>query len=95
MNEQPDKQTLSSFSISWVIGNANNFPLRIILHIVLYFRTAGDGNCLYNAASLHISKHESLSPLLRILTAVELYLYDEFYAQHSIFEEAYKRGKCP
>ena len=41
--------------------------------------------------SLHILNHESLSPLLRILTAAELYLYNGFYAEHSMFEEAYKK----
>ena len=49
----------------------------------------------YIMASLHISNHESLSPLLRILTAAELYLYNGFYTEHSMFEEAYKRGTFP
>ena len=41
-----------------------------------------DGNCLYNSASVLANGDESLSNILRLLTAAELYLHSDFYAHH-------------
>ena len=45
-------------------------------------KTSGDGNCLYNSASVLIQGDESTNLVLRLLTAVELYLNPEYYADH-------------
>jgi len=45
-------------------------------------KTSGDGNCLYNSASVLIQGDESANLVLRLLTAVELYLNPEYYADH-------------
>ena len=42
----------------------------------------GNGNCLFNAASINLVGNEDLSGALRLLTAVELYTHADFYANH-------------
>ena len=46
-------------------------------------KVTGDGNCLFNCASINLVGNEDLSVVLRLLTAVELYLHADFYANHS------------
>ena len=41
-------------------------------------KVTGDGNCLYNSASVFIKEDETLNGTLRVLTACELYLNVEF-----------------
>ena len=50
--------------------------------IFFNFRTTGDGNCLFNACSISLCGNESLSSSLRILTAIELFVNAQFYANH-------------
>lgn len=45
-------------------------------------KVTGDGNCLFNAVSVHLVGNQRLSLALRVLTAVELYLHADFYAHH-------------
>jgi hypothetical protein len=45
-------------------------------------KVTADGNCLYNSASVLVTGDQSLSNILRLLTAVELYLHSHFYAHH-------------
>ena len=45
-------------------------------------QTTGDGNCLYNSASVLIEGDQSANLILRLLTAVELYLNPDYYAEH-------------
>ena len=48
-------------------------------------KSTGNGNCLYNSASLLLCGNESRSEGLRILVAGELYFNAEYYADHEIF----------
>ena len=46
-------------------------------------KTSGDGNCLYRSASLILVESEKdLHLLLRLLTAIELFLHASYYAMH-------------
>ena len=45
-------------------------------------KVLGDGNCLFNAGSVCVVGNESLAVLLRLLTAAELFLQQNFYADH-------------
>ena len=42
----------------------------------------GDGNCLFNAASINLVGNEALSVTLRLLTAAEVFIHADFYASH-------------
>ena len=48
-------------------------------------KTSGDGNCLYHSASLILVGNEDLHLLLRLLTAIELFLHASYYARHPKF----------
>ena len=56
-------------------------------------RVTGDGNCLFNACSLHMVKNEQLATMLRMLTCIELFLNANYYANHDVFHETFKNGK--
>lgn len=45
-------------------------------------KVTGDSNCLFNSASINLVGNEDLSVILRLLTAAELYLHADFYANH-------------
>lgn len=45
-------------------------------------KVSGDGNCLFNAISVCMVGNESLAIVLRLLTAAELYLQEDFYSNH-------------
>ena len=49
-------------------------------------RSRADGNCLYNSASMAICGSDSLSNVLRILVAGELFLNSSYYANHPHFQ---------
>lgn len=51
-------------------------------------KVSGDGNCLYNSASVLIKGDETLSGTLRVLTACELYFNAEFYENHAKISQA-------
>ena len=51
-------------------------------------KVSGDGNCLYNSASVLIKGDETLSGTLRVLTVCELYFNAEFYANHEKISKA-------
>ena len=46
----------------------------------------GNGNCFFNAASINLVGNEDLSVTLRLLTAAELYIHAEFYANHPRYD---------
>ena len=45
-------------------------------------QTIGDGNCLYNCASVLIQGDQSVNLVQRLLTTVELYLNPDYYADY-------------
>jgi len=47
--------------------------------------TTGNGNCLYRSASLILVGNQDLHLLLRLLTAIKLFLHASFYACHPKF----------
>ena len=51
-------------------------------HDVMAITNLGDGNCLFNSASFLLCRDYSLSASLRLLTAAELYLNADKYANH-------------
>ena len=61
----------------------DDFPLGVEAR-----KVTGDGNCLYNAASVVLVGNESFSPFLRLLTATELYDNALFYVKHPKLIEA-------
>ena len=46
----------------------------------------GNGNCLFNAASINLVGNEDMSVILRLLTAAELYIHADFYANHPRYD---------
>lgn len=53
-----------------------------IPHHLIPVKATGDGDCFYNSASILLIGNESLSPVLRILIAAEIFLHAKFYAKH-------------
>ena len=51
-------------------------------------QATADGNCLFNSASILLVGDESASHMLRLLTAVELFLNPQHYANHPKLTEA-------
>ena len=47
-------------------------------------KTKGDGNCLFNAASIAICQNEMLADQLRLRTALELLLNPDFCSSHPV-----------
>ena len=45
-------------------------------------KASGDGNCLFNSASILIEGGESANHVLRLLTAAELFMNPQYYAHH-------------
>ena len=58
---------------------------------ILFFRSTGDGNCLFNSCSMLLGGTESLANLLRILSCIELHLNCDQYVEHPLFKDAHKR----
>ena len=54
--------------------------------IPVALQATGNGNSLYNSASLILCGNEQRSHYLRVLVAEELYFNAEFYANHEIFK---------
>lgn len=46
------------------------------------FKRSGDGNCLFNSASILIEGGESANHMLRLLTTAELFVNPQYYARH-------------
>ena len=44
-------------------------------------RTTGDGNCMFNAASIWLAGNESLSDFIQLLVAGELFLFPDYYVR--------------
>ena len=44
-------------------------------------KTTGNANCMFNAASLLLVGNKSLSDVIRLLVAGELFCFSEFYIQ--------------
>ena len=51
-------------------------------------KAPADGNCLLNSASILLVGDESTSHTLRLLSAVELFLNPQYYANHPKLTEA-------
>ena len=49
------------------------------------YLTTGDGNCLFNAASIALTGNESLSKEIRLRTALEMIINQHTYLQHPLF----------
>ena len=45
-------------------------------------KATGNGNCLFNSASILLIGDESLHGVLRLLTAAEIFLHNNFYGNH-------------
>lgn len=56
-------------------------PRETELENFIAVKTTGDGNCMFNAASLWLAGNELLSDVLRLLVAGELFLFSEYYVQ--------------
>ena len=54
----------------------------MVVHI---FRSEASGNCLYSSVSLVLVGDNSLVPILRKLTSIELFMNANFYSQHPLF----------
>ncbi len=52
--------------------------------------STGDGNCLYNSISILLLGNESLSSILRLLTAAEMIGHADFYAKHPQLSQSAK-----
>ena len=72
----PSKVHQYSQSILKMCGTASRVPL--------YVR--GDGNCMFNSASVAIRGNETMSCELRVRTCIELNLNFEFYQTHFHYE---------
>lgn len=55
---------------------------------VFAVETSGNGDCLFNATSISLCGDESLSFLLRLLVAGELFFNADYYAEHAVFKES-------
>ena len=51
---------------------------------VVRIHSTGDGNCLFNSASLAICRNESLASELRLRTSIELARNSDFYKTHPV-----------
>ena len=49
-------------------------------------KATDNGDCLYNATSIALCGNESLSCLLRLLAAGELFFNADYYAEHPVFK---------
>ena len=73
----------------------DDLPLPDTQHIFKAIKTSGNGDCLFNAASLALVGNESYATLLRLLVALELVLNVDFYAQHPKFSYFRSGGRHP
>lgn len=51
-------------------------------------RSTGDGNCLFNSASIAICDDKRLAPELQLRTSIELAVYRDFYREHPVLRAA-------
>ena len=51
-------------------------------------RSTGDGNCLFNSASIAICQDETLAHELRLRTSIELAIHRDFYRNHPVLRAA-------
>ena len=61
---------------------------------VYCIKTRGDGNCMFRSVSVWLVGNQSLHPVLRLLTAIELYLNAEAYANNSKIRDIEKAAGC-
>ena len=64
------------------------------MHTYNYYRTRGDGNCLYRACSKLLCGKEDLCHFLRSLTSIELFSNQKFYAFHPYVLESTHIFQC-
>ena len=82
-----DIENVGKFEMS--VGMIDNTALMVLpkedwMNDIKPVITRGDGNCLFNAASIAICKRETLSVELRLRTALELLINADFYGSHPI-----------
>ena len=77
----------------WLETNKNYAPGDTNANSKFTARSTPDGNCLFNACSLLLRHNESLASILRMLTSVELYLKVDYYLEHPIFMDTFRKGK--
>ena len=53
-----------------------------IPHDLTPVKTTSNGDCFYNSASILLTGNESLSHILRVMIAAEIFLNNEFYVKH-------------
>lgn len=53
--------------------------------MIYYNRSLATGNCLFSSISLRLYGDNSSNEVLRLLTAIELYLHAEHYSKHPVF----------
>ena len=51
-------------------------------------RSTGDGNCLFNSASIALCRNERLAVELRLRTSIELAVHRDFYRNHPVLTGA-------
>ena len=56
-------------------------PREVELKNCIPLKTTGKANCMFNAASLLLVGNKSLSDVIRLLVAGELFFFSEFYIQ--------------
>lgn len=56
-------------------------PREVELRSCIALKTTGNANCMFNAASLLLAENESLSDVIRLLVAGELFFSSEFCIQ--------------
>lgn len=82
-----DIENVGKFEMS--VGMIDNTALMVLpkedwMNDIKPVITRGDGNCLFNAASIAICKRETLTVELRLRTALELLINADFYGSHPI-----------
>ena len=58
------------------------------------YKSTANGNCLFNSVSRLLVGNDSISCHLRLLTALELSMNTEFYAEHPRLHVSYDSGFC-
>ena len=91
------KTALVQIKTNDIIRNPSINITYSFINFIYFFRCTGDGNCLYNAASIAVKGDESLSKVLRQAVSCELLKHFDYYCEHPHFnhlEENIKtRGK--
>ena len=61
---------------------------------VYCIKTRGNGNCVFHSVSVWLVGNQSLLPVLHLLTAIELYLNAQAYANNSTISDIERATGC-